>query len=289
MLWLNNIKYRLWRFDEAANAFDCVWLFKAYAVKRWLLDEQEAWYINSTVMYLLSKPKPMSDAIRWDITYRQPLWDDRKHIAFVSKNYDPSDWWIWIIDNLWKQPKERFLKLYWWVYLWKRKIKVWSNPFVEIANNKWLEYSPLWDYQWSFQLSRYYTPVEWQKNYFLWSYEADFRMNCSGDCTITANGTKLSEKFVEKIIACPPEYPMWTKFRIEDWFVVTCADRWWSIKNKHIDIRAGIWDQWYENIANNKVVTGFKNIYQYTLHSKPINETKTRLYIINSFGDYIYR
>lgn len=34
MLGLDNIKYRLGRFDHEANAFDCVGLFKSYAVQR---------------------------------------------------------------------------------------------------------------------------------------------------------------------------------------------------------------------------------------------------------------
>jgi 3D (Asp-Asp-Asp) domain-containing protein len=293
MEWLGRIKYRLGHFSEEENKFDCSWLFKAYALRRGLLSEEEAGYINSTVLYLLATPKKLSQAKRWDITYRSPLWDETlKHLAMVTRDYDPSEWWIRIIDNApennWKV-EERFIQMRGDVFIGRRKILIGTNPFVEIAKNKWLEYAPINEYLGMYQLSRYYTPVPGQANYFLWSYEADFAMNCSWDCTITANGTKLNTDLVEKIVACPPTYPMWTKLMIEDWIQVTCADRGWSIKGNRLDIRAGIGEDGYNNIKNNEVVTGRRNIYKKTLHSKPTNETKIRLYIINSSGGYVYR
>lgn len=286
------IRYRLWRFSEEDNKFDCVWLFKAYAVKRGLLSEQEAGYINSTVMYLLSTPKKLWEAKRWDITYRSPLWDETlKHIAVVSRDYDSSEWGIRIIDNMpwnWGIIEERFLILRWDRYIGRRKIMVGSNPFVEIANQKWLEYEPLRSYEGMYNLSRYYSPVEWQDSYFNGSYESDYNMNCSWSCLSTANGTKLNNSLVEKVVACPQTYPMWTKLMIEDWMEVTCADRWGSIEGKRLDVRAGIGQEWLDNIKQNKVVTGKRNIYKQNLHSKPINETKVRLRINDSFGNYSY-
>jgi 3D (Asp-Asp-Asp) domain-containing protein len=288
---LGSIKYILWHFDELEKKFDCVWLFKAYAIKRGLLNSQEASYINSTVMYLLGNKKTLSQAVRWDVTYRSPLWDSPKHIAMVTRDYDPSDWGLWIIDVQpwnWGKVEERFIQMRWDVFVGKRKILIASNPFVEIAKNKWLEFSPMREYMWYYHLSRYYSPVEWQDNYFNGSYEADYSMNCSWDCLVTANGTRLHNWLVEKVIACPQNYAMWTKLQIEDWFEVTCADRWWSIQGKRLDIRAGVGQEWLNNIKQNKVVTGRRHIYKQNLHSKPINETKIRLRIDDHFGNYSY-
>ena len=112
MEWLGRINYRLGHFSEAENKFDCSWLFKAYAVRRGLLSEEEAGYVNSTVLYLLATPKKLSQAKRWDITYRSPLWDETlKHLAVITRDYNPSEWVIWIIDNApwnWWKVEESF-------------------------------------------------------------------------------------------------------------------------------------------------------------------------------------
>lgn len=286
---LDWIHYRLWRFDIESNKFDCVWLFKAYAMMRWLLDYDEAKYINSYVMSHIWDKKDLRDAKRWDVTYRHPLWDDYRHIAMVTKEYDPAEWWLRIIDNLWSKPKHRFIRLHNGVYLWRRKVTVHSNPFVTLANKKWLKYEPLWSYEWMYNLSRYYSVMPDQERYYLGqTYEQDFAMNCHWDCLTTAWWVKLTDELVEKVVACPKKYKIWTKFRIEDWIEVTCVDRWWAIDWKRLDIRAGIWIQWLENIEQNRVVTWRRNIYKQNLHSKPINETNTLFVVLNNRGDTKY-
>ena len=290
--WLDTlewIRYRLGRFDIESNAFDCVWLFKAYAVMRWLLTVDEAKYINSYVMANLGKDKQLYEAVRWDVTYWKPLWDYSRHIAFVSRDYNEDDGWLWIVDSLDWDPKERFIRLRRWIYIGKRKVSVKSSPFVEIALNKWLEYEPLRNYEWVYNLSRYYSPMPGQDKYYLWqTYEQDLAMNTSWNPLVTADWTTLDNSMIEKIIACPPEYPLGTTFMIEDWIEVRCADRWWSIKWKRLDIRAGIGMQWLDNIEHNKVVTWRRNIYRKTLHSKPINEPTKSLRILDSRGNYSY-
>lgn len=99
-------------------------------------------------------------------------------------------------------------------------------------------------------ISSYYTPVKGQTNYYLGSYQADYNINCQGDCFTTASGVQLTQSMKYQIVACPPEFPIGTKFQItlpEDhkWWagktwIVTCWDRGGSIKGKRIDLWAGI-------------------------------------------------
>lgn len=290
---LNNLKYRLGHFDLEEKKFDCVGLFKWYAVERGLLTEEEAGYINSTVMASLGKPKLVQTAMRWDVTFRQPYWGETlRHIAVISRDYNKKDWGLYIMDVLpWaKKPAERLIQLNWGTYLGRWKIKVSSNPFVEIAKHKWLEYKPLWAYEWYFSLSRYYSPMKDQTSYFNGSYASDKDMNCgAGDCLVAAGWYKLKATDAGKVVSCPPELPLWTLLRIEDWVIVKCADRGWSIKNKRLDMRAGIGQTWLDNIKQNKVITWKRNIYKFTYLSKPTTHAKTRLAVIDSFGHYVYR
>lgn len=287
--WLDWIKYTLWRFDVKTNKFDCVWLFKAYAIMRWLRTEKEAGYVNSYVMSHIWETKSLKDAKRGDVTFRKPLWDDYRHIAMVTKEYDPSEWWLWIIDNLWSKPEHRFIRLHNWVYLGRRKVTVHSSPFVELANKKWLKYKPLWSYEGMFDFTRYYSPMPDQERYFLWrTYEQDLYENTQWDPLVTSAWVRLHPWLVERVVACPKNYPLWTKFRVEDRFEVTCIDRGGAIEWKRMDIRAWIWMEWLTNMEQWKVITSRRNVYKYNLHSKPLNETTILFTVIDSFGNYRY-
>lgn len=91
-----------------------------------------------------------------------------------------------------------------------------------------------------FVLSRYYTPVRDQEYYYRDSYEADFKINCHGDCLSTASAYRLSEKDVYKVVACPKIYPFGTKFIVNgDTF--TCWDRGGAIIEDQNMIRLDIW------------------------------------------------
>lgn len=103
-----------------------------------------------------------------------------------------------------------------------------------------------------FILSRYYSPVEWQKNYFRWGYENDYKMNCQWDCSITANGTKLTKEMVGKVGACPKEMK-WQTIKLDLWWEVIdfyCADVGSAITEWRIDIRCWFWQEWYDNIKS---------------------------------------
>ena len=83
-------------------------------------------------------------------------------------------------------------------------------------------------------------------------------MNCSGNCRVTADGHYLTEEDAGKVVACPQDFPHWTRLYITDYGEVVCHDRWaWINKDKdgvyHLDLRAWIGEQWVKNIRNNIV------------------------------------
>lgn len=73
-------------------------------------------------------------------------------------------------------------------------------------------------------------------------YLADFKVNCSGDCLVPADGTRYTEQDAFKVAACPPQYPFGTRFDIEGIGIVTCHDHGSAIKGNKIDVWAGIGD-----------------------------------------------
>lgn len=128
----------------------------------------------------------------------------------------------------------------------------------------------------TFNLSRYYSPLKTQQdylsttewyysekyvrmyiNYFPW-YEQDVCMNCwcklkwdkkLYDCEYPANWVKLRQEQWWKVVACPVEYPLWTKFFIEWIGDVACVDRWWAIKKNRIDLWMWYWLENFSKIA----------------------------------------
>jgi Uncharacterized protein conserved in bacteria len=55
-------------------------------------------------------------------------------------------------------------------------------------------------------------------------------MNCSGDCFVTANGYKLSQKDEYKVAACPKTFKLGTILNIDGIGDVVCHDRGGAIK-----------------------------------------------------------
>jgi 3D (Asp-Asp-Asp) domain-containing protein len=64
-------------------------------------------------------------------------------------------------------------------------------------------------------------------------------INCSGSCDITASGYKLKPEDAGKIVACPPEFTLGTKFYIHGVGEVRCEDRGGAIKGKRLDLWQG--------------------------------------------------
>lgn len=86
-------------------------------------------------------------------------------------------------------------------------------------------------------ISRYYTVVPNQTRYYLnKTFENDFKMNCSWDCFITANGHKLTDNQWGRVVACPKDIKLGSRLLIDGIWEVTCHDRWWAIKNKRLDV-----------------------------------------------------
>jgi len=99
------------------------------------------------------------------------------------------------------------------------------------------------------RITSYYTPVRGQLSYYKGSYQADYDINCMGNCLSTANGFKLKQEHKYKIVACPKEFELGTRFKLtlpnnqKYWpnktWIVTCQDRGGSIKGKRIDLWSG--------------------------------------------------
>ena len=114
----------------------------------------------------------------------------------------------------------------------------WKNfDFSKVDSNYSKEVSNFWEKESQqnqekieFSLSRYYTVVEWQERYYGGrTYEEDFKINCQWDCWITADWHVLTNSDRAKVVACPKEYELWTKFYLEGIGEVVCHDRWWAI------------------------------------------------------------
>lgn len=97
-----------------------------------------------------------------------------------------------------------------------------------------------------FDVSNYYTPVPGQNAYVNKNgFDAEFAVNCHGNCLRPADGkTKL--EFVEPLTtaACPKNYPFGTIIAIDGYKEkITCVDRGGAIEGNRIDVWSGIGDE----------------------------------------------
>lgn len=116
--------------------------------------------------------------------------------------------------------------------------------------------------QWNtveFSLSRYYSVMKDQRRYYQnKTYDQDFKMNCSGDCLITASWKRLSDADKNNVVACPSHIPLWSKIQLDlrAWpHVVTCVDRGSAIVWNRLDMYCGVWDYALDN--RETCITGF--------------------------------
>lgn len=113
--------------------------------------------------------------------------------------------------------------------------------------------SPWWYAAWydscvlkTFKLTAYYSPIEWQKTYVMWSLEADRILN--------GNGTHWASwrAVFNGMIAAPKSYDFGSRIYIPGRWIWQVEDRWWAIvqaweRNEvydRLDIRAGVGDVW---------------------------------------------
>jgi 3D (Asp-Asp-Asp) domain-containing protein len=186
-------------------------------------------------------------AMQWDFTDHPPTLDQ---LVSVREIIDEVRWLYWDLQvyEHWELEGEHTAcagKSFDTSMLSREYIENLKNPPVVAAKEKDL---------WIYGMTRYYTPVPWQAKYYNKTYEAEYNMNCMGNCRSTASGYRLEEKDVWKILACPPNLKFWDVLRLEysRWSIyATCQDRWWAIKGKRLDIWSWIWQAWYNNIFVN--------------------------------------
>lgn len=121
---LNNVKYRLWRFDEEANAFDCVW---QKPIKKYAQKEQQ-----DLVNYAREVSNCNKDFIltiereswfRWDAVWDwwTSYWLCQWHVPWQkdwrTKSNDPAiqNWYNMIDKCRWSWQKKQES---WWVGNW---------------------------------------------------------------------------------------------------------------------------------------------------------------------------
>lgn len=105
-------------------------------------------------------------------------------------------------------------------------------------------------------ITTYYTPLLDQKRTDR-NIARDLKINCSGDCLVTASGYKLTHEDKFKVVACPPAFPFGTQFDIEGTGIVRCEDRGGAIKGQHLDLWVGIGDDAWIGKGS-----GMKDVYQ---------------------------
>lgn len=181
---------------------------------KWQPNENQYKMVNQLIEWILEKYPDME--IKWHGDFQA------KNCPGVNFNWNKIKW---NITSKYYEPKE--------------EVK-WIN--ISNKDKKW---------EITFSLSRYYTVVENQKRYYNWrTYEQDFKMNCAWNCNITANWHILTDDDMYKSVACPKEYPLWTKIYLEWIGEVICNDRWWAINWNRIDMWCGIWDKALDNWNN---------------------------------------
>lgn len=128
----------------------------------------------------------------------------------------------------------------------------------------------------TFNISRYYSPQQGQERYYPWRswwFLADKEINCwlESDCLNTASNTSLNKDMYWKIVACPKWIKFWTKIYLENYWVVTCLDRWGAIEKSGnvIDLDLRMWkgDIGLNNLLNSNYVNK-KNWYIVNTNTK---------------------
>lgn len=201
----------------------------------------------------------------WDVSYINPY----NIIVWATLNPDANLNWIhievvWDFNLSGSYPQQtqydsvkklivEITKQYPWIIVkkhWDFQPK--NCPWVNFDMNKLKENKIV--NNWTFWLSRYYSPIKWQKRYYNnKTYEQDTTMNCGSNainnngCLYPASGRELQNDMRWKVVACPPQYPLWTKIQLEWIWIVECIDRWWAIQWNRIDMWCWIWDNALDN------------------------------------------
>lgn len=168
-----------------------------------------------------------------------------------KEQYEALNILLWVLNQVFTGAE---VKPHWWWGSncpWKLFDK---NKVVIVSKNKYL---------WKYNLTRYYSPEPNQSHYYDWkTYEQDVITNCWANwintdwCSYPANNIKLKDSDALKVVACPSEFPLWTRFEIKWYWRVTCVDRGWAIKDRRLDLWAWYWELWLFKIENTKRPAG---------------------------------
>jgi len=180
-------------------------------------------------------------AVVWDFNKEKPSETQYKALNVL----------LWILTQVFTGAEVKPHRSRWSSCPWKYFDK---NKVVIVSKNKYL---------WKYNLTRYYSPQPNQDRYYQWkTYEQDVTVNCWASaiwndwCSYPANWVKLKDSDALKVVACPWEFPLWTKFNIKWYWWVTCVDRGWDIKDRRLDLWAGYGIAWLFQIEVSKRPAG---------------------------------
>lgn len=158
---------------------------------------------------------------------------------------------LWILTQIFTWAEIKPHRSRWSSCPWKYFNK---NKIIAVSKNRYL---------WKYNLTRYYSPQPNQDRYFMGkTYEQDVITNCwanaiwNDGCSYPANWVKLKDSDALKVVACPAEFPLGTRFEIKWYWWVTCVDRGWDIKTGRLDLWAGYWMAGLFQIENSKRPAG---------------------------------
>lgn len=129
-----------------AKSFDCSGLLRAYGMWKGIFNQEDIDHNNSTTLFTMGKQKDPREAKRGDFVYFDAIEGSAgsgvsipNHIGIVPKDFSGN--WLWILDNLDGTVEERALNTSscnkdYCTYIWKYRIYVASNGFVEVARQR---------------------------------------------------------------------------------------------------------------------------------------------------------
>jgi 3D (Asp-Asp-Asp) domain-containing protein len=110
---------------------------------------------------------------------------------------------------------------------------------------------------WTYNMTRYYSPIQWQDHYYKWkTYAQDVTTNCwssaiwNNGCLTPAYWWILTNEETWRVVACWSQFPPYTKFNIKWYWWVTCKDRGSSIIGKDLDLWVWFWNTGLNTIEN---------------------------------------
>lgn len=199
----------------------------------------EVWYHNSK-----NNSSSIGIALLWNLNKEKP----------TKEQYEALNVLLWVLTQVFTGAE---VKPHWWwkaTCPWKYFDKNMVMQFLPmlVKNNK----NPLLG---TYNITRYYSPITWQTHYYKnKTYEQDVTMNCWASnigndwCMYPANWVKLTEKDSLKVVACPWQFPLGTRFEIESYGRVKCIDRGSAIQWRRLDLWAWYWDAWLFRIETQK-------------------------------------